>query len=733
MRNDMELKIRLAMEECLSGMENRPSLENCVLERIQGRRRAPFKLSAAMALALLLTLLAAAALAVGAIAGWFRVEQSSVGAIQSCVSDGDTLYLLSTGGLYTWQTGQEEPALLLTDDALQEAGLSTRALLCMLGGEPALLHPESCSLWRIRRQTLQATGNYSGTILDNSCLCITAAVCAGDNLFIRAVPCDALPQEALLFRWQLSTGSMEQLPLSGVLELCPFDTRQVLVLHQESAANPLYQLSRLDAATGSMVETLYTTPVQGIENIMMHPKTGQIAAFVAGAPSLWNGSGWSPLQGYALSEHTDACAIVGSSIAAINFDNLQVIPFTTENSMTTLHIRGFMATNNEDVTFQQENPGIAVQREKDPYLNAAAVQQAIADGDTTDLFHLWLSWDLTELFRSGTLAQMPTSPLLEKDAESMLPVFREGISAAGKGYAVPSRVTVNVWESVQESPGDFTGLLEACMDNGWTKEQYAGELLKGYILAFAPGMPDFHLSAFAEALHALRNAALPEAGQTDPAAYTTTAILDMNGKPVIPPSPGKNSGDSAGEQCPQSPILWRVPTPVVPGAAPVVPARLSVYVLNPNAANPELALSYLESIATHRRPDTEALLKPSAAVPVLQPAVEDEIERLVENQRALDAGLGQETDEEALTRRVAAVTAAPEAWAVTEEKLRVYREQIVPCISLQLHPLLSGKAKEADGAYTQLLQEVLAFVNEECTLESCLQQLEAVLQHSIFD
>ena len=110
MSKEMEMRIRLGMEECLSGADNRPSLENRVLERIQGQRRGPAKLSVAMVMVLALMLLTAAALAVGAIAGWFRVEQQQVGAMQSCVSDGDTLYLLTDCGLYTWQPQDTERA-----------------------------------------------------------------------------------------------------------------------------------------------------------------------------------------------------------------------------------------------------------------------------------------------------------------------------------------------------------------------------------------------------------------------------------------------------------------------------------------------------------------------------------------------------------------------------------------------------------------------------------------------
>lgn len=738
MTKEMERKIRRGMEECLSGVENRPSLESRVLERIQGQRRAPVKLSVAMVMVLVLTLLAAAALAVGAISGWFRVEQQQVGAMRSCVSDGDTLYLLTDRGLYTWQTDDSEPALLLSAEKFRDKGFSPEAQLCLMGDDLVLLRPETRSLWRVDGQKLQPLADYRGTALDEDGLQIRSVVCAGETLLIRAVPQDAREDEAQLLRWHLPTGSMEQLPLPDVVELCAYDDAHVLVLQQDVSAQEEY-LSRIEVATGGIVETLYTAPVQGMEGIMVHPKTRQIIAFVAGAPSLWDGSGWAPMQGYGLSIHTDAYAVIGDSLAAINFNDLQVIPFAVENSLTTLRIRGIMPLNNEDDTFQQQFPGIAVQREKDPALNAADIRQAITDGDTTDLFHVRLTWDVAALFRDGTLAALPPSPALEEDVQAMLPAFQEGLGVDGTWYAVPSHVGVYVWESGQELPATFAGLLEAqagmdapCVasygaDMGWTRAQYAEYLLTAYITAGGEGKVDFYNPAFAEALQALRDAHLPENPQPGQPAINAQVMMQLNGELPFEGAPGESRSYSQTDTIRQPPILWKTPCPAVQGAEPVVSAHLIVYVLNPNAANPALALRYLETLAAHRHPGDEALLKPMAAEPMLHPGVVDTIEWIIEEEHAFAEEHGFQTDEEALARRVDAIKAAPDSWAVEETKLQAYRDEIAPYVNLQLHPLLSSQAKETGGAYDQMLQAVLVYAGGDGTLDMCLQKLAVLL------
>ncbi len=739
MYREMEKRIRQGLEDCLAGVEERPSLEGRVLERIQGQRHAPVKLSVAMVMALVLVLATVAAVAAGVIAGWFRVEQQQVGAMRSCVSDGDTLYLLTSGGLHTWQPEQTEPVVNLSAQQLCEAGLSPEGRLCLRSEELILLHPETRSLWQIEGQKLQLLADYRGTILDCDSLWIENVVYAGKMLIIRAVPQEATEDDALLFRWHLSTGNVEQLPLSGVLELCACDETHVLAIRRDLSVGK-EALIRMDAATGDIVETLYTAPIQEMEGIMVHPKTRQIIAFVAGAPSLWNGSGWTPMQGFALSVHANDYAIVGDRLAAISHNDLQVISLVPESSLTTLRIRGSMPMNNEDEAFQQQLPGVAVQREKTPSLTAAEIRQAIAGGDTTDLFHVSLNWDMVTLFRDGTLAALPSSQVLEEDAQAMLSAFREGLGVDGKRYAVPSSLSVMVWESGETVPATFTELLEAqagsglfCIasqwaDSGWTKTEYADYLLTAHILANGTENLNFHEPAFREALQALREAQFPGEAQTGEWVVTTNITVDLHGRQLSPVQAGEDRLYSQSETRQAASVLWQLPSRVAAEVPPTVPARMTVYVLNPNAANPELALRFLEYVAAHRRPDQDALLKPLSATPVLQHEVELQIRRIIEEQHAFDEKSGLEPDEDALQRRIDAILAAPDSWAVDENRLQIYREEIAPYATLQLHPLLTRQAKEAGGLYQQMLEAVLAYADGDTTLEECLKKLDELSQ-----
>lgn len=321
----------------------------------------------------------------------------------------------------------------------------------------------------------------------------------------------------------------------------------------------------------------------------------------------------------------------------------------------------------------------------------------------------------------------------------MLPVFQEGLCVDGAWYAVPSSGFVMVWESSEAVPATFAELLQAqasaaspyiaplWLDNGWTKTEYADYLLTAYILASDAGSVDFHNPAFTDALQALHAAKIPAEAQVGNPVITTNMSVGLQGQLAVPVQPGESRSYNQNEPDQAAPILWQVPSGIAAEVPPTIPAQLTVYVLNPNAANPELALRFLEYVAAHRQPSDEALLKPMTAAPALHPGVESHIEWIMEEQRAFDEAQGLETDEEALERRINAIKAAPDSWAVDENRLQAYRDRIVPYVRLQLHPLLTRQAKETGGAYDRMLQTMLAYANGEGTLEDCLRKLDALL------
>lgn len=441
MRETNRERIRRAVDECLSGMDDRPSLQTRVLARARGERRGPRRLSLALAVALLVTLLAAAALAAGVLTGWLCVRQEDVGALHGCVSLDGTLYLSTSGGLRTWKPGQEEPALLVSMDELQAQGIGFDTLIYADGDAPALLDRSGKKLWRWQDGALVCTLDYAGTPMDLAQERYRAAVMQDGWLFLCALPPEGTVYEADVYRADPLTGDAERLPLEGVTELCAWEGGLLAVACDVD--NNVCRLVSVDPESGA-VHTLDERSMQGIEGVACDGDT--ICAIVEGTLSLWNGTGWTALQGYALGHLDYAFAVVGEGYASLGTNDMQYVPFTEAGSLPTLTIRGYISADNIDADFQQACPGVAVSRAADPSLTARQVVEAIAAGDETDLFHVRMDGELVALMREGGLAPLNESDILLADTEGMLAQVADAVFQDGLLYAVPSLMHVTVWE-----------------------------------------------------------------------------------------------------------------------------------------------------------------------------------------------------------------------------------------------------------------------------------------------
>ena len=721
--------IRTALDDCLSGVDSRPSLQGRVLARAQGRRRAPVRLSYAMAIALLIVLLAAAALAAGVLTGLFRLDQQSmVSSIKSCVSDGERLYFATAGGLYQWRPGNAEPDLLSALEPLPQPRL--HLLVYLENGAVGLLDTASKSLWQYRDGSLMRTLDYADTPMDQPGLRPSTAVFQDGWLFVHMAASNDPAGESQLWRVDALTGAAEHLPIGDLRELCAYRPGLLLAL----VASPDGEdelLVAVDTSTGAIVETLFTAPREAVSGVACDPIHHAVYALVNGWLSRLENDGWQPLQSYAPPFLSTGCAVVDGGYASLSYSDLQYLPFAEAETLQTLTIRGYIATDDLDAAFQKDHPGVAVARSAEPAITLQDVRQAILSGDTTDLFHVVLDADTLALFADGLAAPLTASRALTDDAEAMLPAFSDALFYDGQLYAVPSYVSLGVWQGEGDVPADFDSLLRAALawneaapylsrqweDGAWSKREYVDLLLTGYLAQ--GGAAALASPALADALASLRAAQLaPCEGGPEGAAFLTNIPLGLHGDSSVQLQEGDFFAYSPEAALPaprQTPWWQLAPAAGAETGRPALVDRLHVYLLNPHAAHPEAALAFLEYAAAHRPADIEAMLKPDQAQPTLHPGVAQQIAWIVEDQRAYDAEQGVSTDEAALAQRVDAIRADPGSWLVLEEKLDHYRRYIVPHIRLKLDPLLTQAARREGGAYAALLDAATAYVQGEIT------------------
>ena len=710
-RKNREL-IQDALNSALSGLQDDPWLAQRVIAEAKGAKKVKKELSMALVVTLVLIFAVATALAVSTFAGLFHLKQSDVGAMRGCVSTGDALYLMSSSGLCRWTPGNDEPETLVSINELTAHGISFESLLYLENGTLGLVDVDHKKLWCYQDGGFTLLLDYANTEMDFPALRWSQAVFHNERLFLLG-QLDDETSGKLLYRANPRTGEMEPLPIAEgyPAELCAYESGKLLAL-VTNVQQRSESLLVLEAATGAVSETLYTAPIQNMQGLA-YGKSG-LYALVGGVLSRWDGAEWTGLNAAAHSFLAQSFAVMDEGYVSVSFNEMQYLPFASDADGNGLNIRGVMAIDNADEAFQQLT-GVTVIRSRDPAMTAQDVRTAIEAGDTTDLFHMALDADTLGLIADGLLAPLSASETLTEDAQGMTPVLREALMDHGTLYAVPSIMLPMVWQGERTIPDTYAALLAQAgstfaigWGSVWTKRDYANTVLKTFISESARDTRtvDFSADAFTDTLRALRDAELPpNADDASLTALNPTQTLSLSGaSPANLPDRGVRMVDDASVYTDD--LQWLLPPVVTPGARPIVPVRVYVYLLSANAQNPDAAMGYLNYIATHRQMSNEGLMKPESSEPTLHSAYWEELEQADDEARA-------------------AILAMPDSWAITQQRLDVYLDTFLPCLDMQMHPLLSISSQR-DGIYNQMLEIVMKYVEGDTTLDECLRELQQV-------
>ncbi|MBR1686048.1 MAG: hypothetical protein IJ708_13015 [Clostridia bacterium] len=135
-----------------------------------------------------------------------------------------------------------------------------------------------------------------------------------------------------------------------------------------------------------------------------------------------------------------------------------------------------------------------------------------------------------------------------------------------------------------------------------------------------------------------------------------------------------------------------VPMPLALSAdiGPVYPMYLTVYVVNPNSPNLDLAMAFLEDVSKHMRPEMRLCLCPDYNEPVINPYYEREMQALKEEQDTLTQVLSAAEDDESReifkgnleNLELYMEQLENERWNVSPERIAAYREIADRCIVL---------------------------------------------------
>lgn len=718
-----------AAQTCLSGLQGDPWLAQRVIAQTKGESKVKKKISAAFVLLLIFLVPTVTAIALSIVLGFRFVGQEEIDAPIGCTVMDNILYSMTMEGLCECDVDTWEQTTLISRETLVAEGVSVEALL-FHDKELMLLDEQKKKIWVYREDELQMLLDYRDTAMDIADVSYLNPVVQDGYLFMRMTKSGENGETAVICKVDMTDGNKEILPISGVVELAAYQPGMLLVL-QRDLNDRKDRLFTLDTNTGNIVEQFLVTPVLGMEGIAYNQN--MLCVMVNGELVRWNGLEWTPLASYTPQHLSYYYAIIDGAYVSISHEGIQSIPLVEQTEALMLSIRGYRTSDDVDHEYQLRCPDVAVKRRQEADISIQDVKEAIKSGDTTDLFHVKLDADVLALIDEGYVTPLSFSSALVTDAEEMLPQIAEGVFVRDELYAVPSELFVTVWSAREDAsvPKTIEGLLEQHLkwnESGddafyvaqtyaaqeWQKEDYARYFLKMYLAQVGRTGGVFDLNVFAQMLKLLDTAEFRNAsGMPGNSVLFSDIFLSLQGR---------------CEDDPEADRVVILPPSVGMDEPPAVQARLHVYLLNPNSQNKEIAIDYLEYVTQHRSAHTQALLKPESAKPTLYASVESWINDIITEQRALDAAEGIKTDEDALASRVDAIKAMPESWEVTEDALKMYREDIAPCVDLSLWPVMVSSGSHTAVKFDDLFQYMMSCLNGQITIEECVHNIEELLR-----
>ena len=647
------------------------------------------KLSLGVVLLLTVLLLAVTALAVGAMNGMSFWLWEETGSPLDMVVWEDRVFFQTEDALYQWDPSTEKTTELVSWNQVAGAGIEpVWSSLFVQDGELKLFGAPG-KLWRYEAGSWVLERDYQDTPM----------AAFGDRHrslfeqdgFLFLLKHEEETMTSALYRLKLEDGSVKRIALDEVTDICSYRNGTILAVvmdHEQQQE----KLITVDVQSGETAETLAVLHMLALDGLTCDAQTNQIYAMVDGALSRWNGREWKSIRKGVIPGLSHSFGVAGNRYLAASHQGIQTLLLdeTADSVQKTLTIRGYRGmAYNMDHDYQQAHPERIVSRQMEAHLCAAEVKEAILAGDKTDLFHLHVTAEWTDLLESGLLAPIE-SEKLAKYTQEAAQGFQNLVHRDGTMFALLSDVTVTGWSPVNDRvPQTFHELLETGQGIGWssqkwTQEEYINAILKQQL---AEHGIDFDTDAFRDTLTALKRSADPEKKTL---AIDASAVFSLDN--LFPER------------------QYIAPLRIDAAEPAAYPVRVHLYVLNPNSENKAEAIAFLEYAASVADAQQRALLAPHTAEPALLPFAAQWMEE-IRLEHAQKASQGEPLSEQELKRRMEEIQNIPGHWQVAQERLLQYRDEVFPNLDLQLYPLLSTHSsalQEMKKNVEQYLADVLS-------------------------
>lgn len=169
------------------------------------------------------------------------------------------------------------------------------------------------------------------------------------------------------------------------------------------------------------------------------------------------------------------------------------------------------------------------------------------------------------------------------------------------------------------------------------------------------------------------------------------------------------------------------PLGISPGDERIIPVQMRVYIVNPESANKEAAIAYLEAVAANLPPQTSAGMIKNWSEPVLSKRgertlaqIDEQIRQKEEELKTADEAQKASVQAQVEELRLHREAQERDAYAVSAESIERYRE-LAPLMCIPLE----SPFYEGEGQAMQTLEEALVRLYQgKTSVDECIKEME---------
>ncbi len=718
----------------------------------------------------------------------------------SIAAAGETLYLLSATGLYTWQTGDKEPTLLgmMPENDLRQGGNAGFAMatgggsVYMIGGgmidhlliwENTLygLDSEDGALYSMEAadgkvtltkalslQWQAMTENQGGFSFPAM---ITSIAAADGYLYLLKSGMQASNNE--LLRFSLTDGGYIKYDASQMVGFSPLRTGKALILQYASEQDAIARtgklwLNELDLNTGEVAKGI-ELPVSMAEGFAYDAASDTAAFFSSGEIYAVDQMASCRLAGYAPTVHQgimfSKAQMLPGSLYALNGEAVSVRSIAKGEGMKrALRIQNAMEMSYKE--FAVKRPDIPVVLKDTPFESAELLMQDMAAG-SSDLYCLKIDeLDYHSLMEKGYTASLSNSEMLLSQVREMYPVLQKElfrgddlaafpVTLTGQTLGYSKKALSELGLTENDLPHTFPELMDFItnwdadygMDHpslalfrdelfGDAKQMFMGLMIQYYSahyqkmgqnMTFETPLMEKLLAALETAdFSALKTKDVQKAmagnvtysiSVAGAAEQPATALFTLYQEAVL-----SEYGFMMNDFVP-------LPLALDDGLDPIVPASLTVYIVNPYSPNQDLARAYLDHFAVWRSPLSRSAMSPNYNEPIISTLYEvrkaEQEKELGDIKAQLQAASDDKKKElEDSLKRAEEHLAFLESmkWQVSMDDLNAYRERVNWLTVNTINPLTLLAQDQSMAAL------VGRYTEGQMSLRELLKALEQKLQ-----